>query len=101
MDSLREAERLVIDSEEGRLVLEHGRVVLDADDTNHPALESLGPAGADAPDLAVPPSRAEADELMLVSRWIQQARQMRCHDATGVAASRLPGIVAYAPLPED
>ena len=92
----------MIDSDEGRLVLEHGRVVLDADDANQPALESLGPAnGADAPDLAVPPSRAEADELMLVSRWIQQARQMRCHDAIGVAASRLPGIAAYAPLPED
>jgi DNA polymerase-3 subunit epsilon len=101
MDALREAERLVIDSQEGRLVLEHGRLVLDADDANQLDLEAGEPNGTEAPDLAVPPARAVADELMLVSRWLQHARQVRCHDAIGIVASRLPGIVPYAPLPED
>jgi DNA polymerase-3 subunit epsilon len=94
MDSLRGAERLEIDSAEGRLVLAHGRVVLEDADLDDDA-------GRAAPDLAVPPARAEADELMLVSRWLQQAREVCCHDAVGVAASRLPAIARYAALPDD
>ena len=79
----RAAERLVLETDEGRLVLAHGRVVLD---------ESA--ARPDPPDLEVPPSAGVADELMLVSRWLQQARQIRCEDATGVAASRLPAVAS-------
>ena len=45
----------------------------------------------------MPPARAEADELMLVSRWLQQKPRVQCHDAVGVAASRLPVVVGYAP----
>ena len=106
MDALRGAERLVIDSEEGRLVLAHGRVVLEdagADDLEldrTTASETPVPETS-APDLAVPPSRAEADELMLISRWLQRAQEVRCHDAVGVAASRLPAVVSYAALPGD
>ena len=95
MIARRDAEQLVIDSDEGRLVLAHGRVVLD-DEAN-----GLDVSPVEAPDLAVPPARAEADELMLVSRWLQQARQVRCHDATGVAASRLPAVASYAPVSDD
>ena len=84
MNALRAAPRVAIDSDEGRTVLEYGRVVLD--DTEADAdLNNF-----DAPDLSVPPERAQADELMLVSRWLQRARDVRCHDATGVVASRLP-----------
>jgi hypothetical protein len=85
MNALRGAQQLVLDDDEGRVVLAHGRVVLD--DTA-PVLDL--DATADAPDLELPPARAEADELMLVHRWLQRARGVRCHDATGVAASRLP-----------
>jgi len=49
----------------------------------------------------VPPSAGVADELMLVSRWLQQARRIRCEDATGVAASRLPAVASYARVRVD
>ncbi|MGO9876076.1 MAG: DEDD exonuclease domain-containing protein [Acidimicrobiia bacterium] len=88
MDALRAAQRLVIDSDEGQFVLAYGRVVLD----------ELDGAAVEAPDLGVPPVRAEADELMLVSRWLHQARHVRCHDVVGVAATRLPALPSYAPL---
>jgi DNA polymerase-3 subunit epsilon len=90
MEALRNAERLVIDTDEGRVVLAYGRVVLDDTDV---ALVDEHANGL--PDLAVPPTRAEADELMLVSRWLQQTRNVRCHDATGTAATRLPAIAGY------
>jgi DNA polymerase III subunit epsilon len=90
MEALRSAEQLVIDTDEGRVVLAYGRVVLDDTDV---ALVDENATGL--PDLAVPPTRAEADELMLVSRWLQQTRNVRCHDATGTAASRLPSIAGY------
>ena len=80
----------MIDTDEGRVVLAYGRVVLDDTDV---ALVDESATGL--PDLAVPPTRAEADELMLVSRWLQQTRNVRCHDATGTAASRLPAIAGY------
>jgi DNA polymerase-3 subunit epsilon len=90
MDALRGAERLVLETDEGRLVLAYGRVVLD---------ESAAPP--EPPDLDVPPSAGVADELMLVSRWLQQARQIRCELATGVAASRLPAVASYARVRVD
>jgi DNA polymerase-3 subunit epsilon len=90
MDALRTADRLVLETDEGRLVLVYGRVVLD---------EAAAPP--DPPDLAVPPSAGVADELMLVSRWLQQARRVRCEDATGVAASRLPAVASYARVRVD
>jgi hypothetical protein len=96
MDALRGAERLVIDSDEGRLVLAHGRVVLDDPDTGTLDLNEIEP-----PDLRVPPARAEADELLLVDRWLRRARNVQCHDAVGVAASRLPAVATYAPARED
>ena len=97
MDALRGAERLEIDSAEGRLVLAHGRVVLD----DSGATDTLEISDVEAPDLAIPPERAAADELMLVSRWLQHAREVRCHDAIGTAASRLPAIAGYARVRED
>jgi DNA polymerase-3 subunit epsilon len=96
MDALRGAERLVIDTDEGRLVLAHGRVVLDDPDGGALDLNDVEP-----PDLSVPPARAEADELLLVTRWLRRARNVQCHDAVGVAASRLPAIATYAPARED
>jgi len=99
MDALRAAERLVIDSDEGQLVLAYGRVVLAEPDMTD--TESLELRYAEAPDLDVPPGRAEADELMLVSRWLQQARNVRCHDAIGVAATRLPAVASYASVRDD
>jgi hypothetical protein len=72
------------------VVLAYGRVVLD---------ETAVPP--DAPDLALPPTAGVADELMLVSRWLQQARQVRCEDARGVAASRLPAVASYARVRGD
>ena len=70
-------------------MLEYGKVVLDAANR------------ADAPDLELPPERADSDELMLVHRWLQRARGVRCQDAQGVAASRLPAAVHYRPAPDD
>src|SRR5262249_54515276 len=90
MDSLRRAERLVLECDEGRLVLAHGRVVLDA-----------SAALPEAPARAVPPPAGIADELMLVSRWLQQARAVRCEDAVGTAASRLPAVGDYARVRGD
>ena len=83
MDALRGAERLVLECDEGRLVLAYGRVVLD---------ESAAPPADEAPDLAVPPAAGDADELMLVSRWLQAgAAACAASDAVGarrVAAAR-------------
>jgi DNA polymerase-3 subunit epsilon len=79
MDAIRAARRLVIDSPEGRVELVHGRVVLAEDDAS----------AIDPPDLDLPPSREVADELLLVSRWLEQAKGVRCEFASGVAASRL------------
>jgi DNA polymerase-3 subunit epsilon len=78
IDALRGAERLVIDTDEGRIELVHGRLVLDDD-----------PCPGDAPALELPPARDEADELMLVSRWLMQAKRARCESALGTCASRL------------
>ena len=97
MNALRGAQQLVLDDDEGRVVLEHGRVVLD--DTAAPALDLE--SSDEGPDLELPPARAEADELMLVHRWLQRTRGVRCHDATGVAASRLPISGGYRPSFDD
>jgi len=86
MDALRGAERLVIDTDEGRLVLAHGRVLLDDADLDNTDTGSLELDPVEAPDLSVPPARAEADELMLIHRWLQKARNVQCHDAVGVVA---------------
>lgn len=80
MDALRGADRLVIDSDEGRVELVHGRLVLDDDDPRNDA----------PPDLDLPPARDEADELTLVHRWLQQAKSVQCVFASGHAASHLP-----------
>jgi DNA polymerase-3 subunit epsilon len=91
MDALRAAARIVLEADEGRLVLAYGRVVLD---------ESRARVDR-APDLSVPPATEEADELMLVSRWLKQARGVRCEHAIGVAASRLPPVADYARVRDD
>ena len=57
----------------------HGRVLLAEDDDT----------AIDPPDLDLPPPREVADELLLVSRWLEQAKGIRCELASGVAASRL------------
>ena len=54
-----------------------------------------------APDLTVPPATEEADELMLVSRWLKQARRVRCEHAIGVAVSRFPPVADYARVRDD
>jgi DNA polymerase-3 subunit epsilon len=90
MDALRAVERLELDTDEGRLVLAHGRVVLDE-----------AAALPERPDLMVPPSAAAADELMLVHRWLTQTRRVRCEGAVGIAASRLPAVASYARVRDD
>jgi DNA polymerase-3 subunit epsilon len=79
MDAIRAAGRLIVDSAEGRVEIVHGRVVLDEDD----------PAAIEPPDLDLPPTREVADELLLVSRWLEQAKGVRCEFASGVVASRV------------
>ena len=94
MDALRGATRLVIDRRRGprRARPRPGRARrLRA--RRRPATATT----SEPPDLELPPGRAEADELLLVHRWLQRARGVRCHDATGVAASRLPRAGAYRP----
>jgi hypothetical protein len=81
MDAIRAAGRLVIDSVEGRIELVHGRVILAEDD----------PTAIEPPDLDLPPRRDIADELLLVSRWLEQAKGVRCEFASGTAASRISG----------
>jgi hypothetical protein len=90
MDALRGAERLELETDEGRLVLAHGRVVLDE-----------AAAFPEPPDLAVPPTAALADELLLVSRWLARTRRVRCEEAVGIAASRLPAVPSYARVRDD
>ncbi len=90
MRALRSADRLVLESAEGLFELRHGRVVLSDHD-----LEAAEP-----PDLGLPPARREADELLLVTRWLRETREVRCVDARGVAASRLPAVVSYEPVRE-
>ena len=72
-------------------MLAYGRVVLD---------ESKARVDR-APDLTVPPATEEADELLLVSRWLKQARRVRCEHAIGVAASQLPPVADYARVRDD
>jgi len=79
MDAIRAAIRIVVNSAEGRVELAHGRVVLDGDD----------PAAIEPPDLDLPPTREVADELLLVTRWLEQTKGVRCEFASDVAASRL------------
>jgi DNA polymerase-3 subunit epsilon len=79
MDAIRAARHIVVDSAEGRFELVHGRVVLADDD----------PADIEAPDLDLPPTREVADELMLVSRWLEQAKGVRVESVRGIAASRI------------
>ena len=38
---------------------------------------------------------------MLVSRWLKQARRVRCEHAIGVAASQLPPVADYARVRDD
>jgi hypothetical protein len=59
----------------------HGRVILAEDD----------PGAIEPPDLDLPPAREIADELLLVSRWLEQAKGVRCEFASGTAASRIGG----------
>jgi DNA polymerase-3 subunit epsilon len=82
MDAIRAASRLVVESAEGRVEIVHGRVVLDEDD----------PAEIEPPDLDLPPTRDVADELLLVSRWLEQAKGVRCEFASGMVASRVGGV---------
>ena len=79
IDAIRAAGTLVVDSAEGRIEIAHGCVVLDEDDR----------ADVEAPDLDLPPKREVADELLLVSRWLEQTKGVRCEFVSGVAASRV------------
>jgi DNA polymerase-3 subunit epsilon len=67
VDAIRGAGRLVIESAEGRIEIAHGCVVLDDDDR----------AEVEPPDLELPPKREVADELLLVSRWLEQTTSVR------------------------
>ena len=44
-----------------------------------------------------------ADTLVegTVSRWLKQARRVRCEHAIGVAASQLPPVADYARVRDD
>ena len=75
------------------LVLAHGRVVLD----DHDAAST----SRARPTSTCRPRAPRPTSCMLVSRWLQQARHVRCHDAVGVAASRLPAVARYAPVRDD
>lgn len=90
MDALRAADRIVLASDEGRVELVHGRVVLDDDD----------PRFDEPPDLDLPPARAESDELALVNRWLMQAKGVRCEFTSGIAASRLP-VATFGAVPAE
>jgi hypothetical protein len=76
------AARIVLEADEGRLVLGYGRC------------STSRRRGSIAPDLTVPPTE-EADELMLVSRWLSR-HDACCEHAIGVAASQLPPVADYA-----
>jgi DNA polymerase-3 subunit epsilon len=96
MDALRGADRIVIDSDEGRIELRHGRLVLD-DDGAAGAGAGAGDgtlAETEPPDLELPPGREEADELMLVSRWLRKTKHARCEFTSGTAASHLAARVS-------
>ncbi|MET1000367.1 MAG: exonuclease domain-containing protein [Acidimicrobiia bacterium] len=62
VDEVRQPPRLAFDTPEGRIELEHGRMVLPGDNRPLPALH-----------LALPPRRDEIDELLVVARARRRA----------------------------
>jgi DNA polymerase-3 subunit epsilon len=82
---LRDAARVVIDADEGRIEIRHGRMVLDDD-----------PGIAPPVDPTRAPERDEADELFTVARWLDRnAAKLRLVHVDGVFASTLPRVANY------
>jgi DNA polymerase-3 subunit epsilon len=82
--SVRSAARVVVDSDEGRVELRHGRVVFEGDGL----LDRVPP-----PDLTRPPARDEIDELLTVARWLSRAAaSLTVVDVDGPLVSILPRV---------
>jgi DNA polymerase-3 subunit epsilon len=82
---LRRTSLVVLDTDDGRIEIRSGRVMLDDDPF---APEPVDPKRA--------PAREEADELMLVARWIDRnAHRIRLVHVDGVLASTLPRVASY------
>lgn len=83
VEPLRRTERIVLDTLEGTVELEHGRLVLP-DDRPPP------------PDLSRPAGGVETDELLVVARWLDRhAASLRVRAVSGTFASALPAIAGY------
>jgi DNA polymerase-3 subunit epsilon len=75
LQMMRAAARVILESADGRVELQCGRVVLD--DGTLPDIDA----------------RAEADEVLLVARWLDRnADHMRVVHVDGTLASRWPGV---------
>jgi DNA polymerase-3 subunit epsilon len=92
VDALRAAPHIAIESDRGDIELRFGRLVL-AD----------GPGADDAqvgsvPDLSLPPSRREIDELLTVARHLDaHARRLSLRRVDGVFASAAIRVPSYEP----
>jgi len=87
VQQLRATRLLVVDGPEGRLELDHGRLVLTD--------EGDEPLGAPA-DRALPPARDEIDELLVTARHLgRAAAALRLEQAAGTYASVLPVVPTY------
>lgn len=76
IETLRRADRVVLDSAEGRVELRNGHPVFG----EHELLDA----------------REEADVLLVVARWLDEhARELRVVEVDGVYASALPRVPAY------
>jgi DNA polymerase III subunit epsilon len=82
---LRGATRVVLDTNDGRVDVRHGKVVLAED---RPEETEIGAV----------PARDEADELFLVARWLDRnAHAVQLVRVEGVLASTLPRVPSYRP----
>jgi DNA polymerase-3 subunit epsilon len=89
--ALRAAGRLTLDTDEGRIVLDRGLLVLPDDDP-----VSLAGASEGHGDPELPAAREEIDELLTIGRWLgDRATAVRVVHATGLYAEPLPGVRAY------
>jgi DNA polymerase-3 subunit epsilon len=101
VEQLRGARSLVIESDEGRLELRYGRLMLPdgpgGDGDGAGALQELGdPQLIEPPDSELPPARDEIDELLVTARHLGNAAgSLHLELAAGTYASVLPIVPSY------
>lgn len=94
VDSLRGVRRMVIARDGADIELRYGRLVLDAGPGASPMTFET------EPDLTLPPTRDEIDELLAVARHLDaHARRLTLRAVDGVFASGAAPIASFEPVP--